>query len=71
MDRPMVNVYELDADGIEKLIYRPMNDEELADWEARQAENASISESEHPVLAAVRSMSDEDKAALRAALGIS
>ena len=36
LERPMVNVYELDADGVEHLVYRQMNDTEYADWQAQQ-----------------------------------
>lgn len=68
MDRPMVSVYEPDADGVEQLVYRPMNDEEFADYEARQATVAP--NPEHAILAAVRDMSDADRAALRELLAV-
>ena len=69
-DRPMVNVYEPDADGVEQLVYRAMNDEEFAEYETRQAAAASAPEPEHHILAAVRSMSDEERAALRELLAV-
>ena len=65
MDRPMVNVYEPDAEGVEKLVYRPMNDEEYAEHKARVEAAANRPEPEHPVITAVRNMSDKDKAVLK------
>lgn len=67
-DRPMVNVYEPDDEGVEQLVFRPMNDEEYAVWEADRAVEAPAPV--NPVIEAVRSMSDEDRAALRELLAV-
>lgn len=40
-DRPMINVYEPDENGVEQLVYRPMNDAELAQWQLDQATAAA------------------------------
>jgi hypothetical protein len=67
----MINTYEPDTEGVEQLVYRPMNDEEYAQFQLDREAAKNAPDPEHPVLSAVRSMSDEDKAALRSALGVS
>lgn len=68
--KPMVNVYELDDEGVEQLVYREMNDEEFEVWTRDQEAAAAFNviEQEHPVLAQVRDMSSEDRAALKTLL---
>lgn len=72
--RPMVSTYEPDADGVEQLVYRLMDDVEFEGWQARQARAevaANAPESEHPIITAVKSLSDAEKKELLAALGVS
>ena len=71
MDRPMVNAYETDGDGVEQLVYREMNDEEYEVWQRDQvsAEEAAKAESIHPLVAQVQSMSDAERAQLLELLG--
>lgn len=71
--RPMVNVYEPDHKGVEQLVFRPMNDAEFADWQqvVADAKEAANNPPPNPLVAQVAEMSDTDKAALRAALGVS
>lgn len=71
-NRPMVNVPEGED---ESNVYREMNDEEFAQWEKdranHEAEAKAQAERPHPLVEQLSSMSDEDKDALRAALGVS
>jgi len=65
-ERPLVNVYESDEDGVEQLVHREMNDEEYEVWQALVAEAPTpIGEEPHPLLAAVETMTDEERQALR------
>lgn len=69
MDRPMINVYEPDAEGVEQLVYRPMNDEEFAQWEADVAAHEAYLKAEvekpHPLIEQIASLSEADKAAIK------
>ena len=69
MDRPMINTYEPDTEGVEQLVYRPMNDEEFAQWKKDvgdyQARMKAEAERVHPLVEQVASLSEADKAALR------
>lgn len=42
--RPMVDVYEPDENGVEHLVYRAMNDDEYAQWQVEQvaAQSAAL-----------------------------
>jgi hypothetical protein len=68
MNRPMVNVPEGEN---ETNVYRPMNDEEYAVWKADVKAYEEAPEVKHPLIEQVVSMSEEDKAALKEALGVS
>lgn len=65
MNRPMVNVYEPDEEGVEHLVYREMNDEEFKDHKTRLKVAKNLTDMEHPLLTQVKSMSDEEKTMLR------
>lgn len=70
-ERPIVAEYDCSADeGTEALVHRPMDDLEYADMLYRQdlAAEEAARPVVHPLVAQVASMSDEDKAALAAAL---
>lgn len=71
--RPMVNVYEpLDAPADEQeLVYREMNDEELAVWEAdRAAAELELETEQRPaILAEVEALTEDERAELRELLG--
>lgn len=68
-DRPMVNVYELDENGAEKLVYREMNAKEFKqrkrDEKDAMARRKAEDERPHPLVEQVRDMSDEDRQQLR------
>lgn len=73
--RPTVAVYEPDAEGVEQLVHRPMNDDEFAVWEndrdtfvAMQAADEEAA-GKNPLVAQVEAMSDEERAQLRDLLG--
>ena len=65
MNRPMVNVYEPDEEGVEHLVYREMNDEEFKDHKARLKVAKNIPDMEHPLLTQIKNMSDEERQQLR------
>jgi hypothetical protein len=71
MERPMISTYELDDQSEEQLVYREMNDEEFEDYQQRvaEAEEREKNPDPHPLIAQVNEMSEEDRAALREALG--
>lgn len=62
-DKPMINIYELDEEGVEQLVYREMTDEEYAQ---HQADIAALEEQAaaqvNSLVAAVEAMSDEERA---------
>lgn len=71
-NRPFVNVPEGEN---EENVYREMNDEEFTQWQADvvayEEHVKTQAERPHPLVEQLSSMSDEDKAALRTALGVS
>lgn len=71
-DRPVVAEYDCSPDtpDAQRLTHRPMNDEEYDDLLARQKAHIDAVEAPqvHPLVAQIAAMSDEDKAALAAAL---
>jgi hypothetical protein len=64
----MVSTYEPDENGVERLVYREMNDEEYADHKARKKEWKNRDQ-RHPFLKQVESMSTEERDELRKLLG--
>lgn len=63
VERPWVNCYEPDTDGVEQLVYRQMNDAEFAQW---QADEAAAAEAEAAYAAAPATA--EDHAAVSASI---
>lgn len=48
-DELYVNVYERDGDGVEQLVYRPMNDAELAQRDVDAAQSSQALQSPNTV----------------------
>jgi hypothetical protein len=64
-ERPNIDYYEANADGIEQPVHRPMTDDEYAEHLQRE----QVITGEHPLIAQVQAMSDDEKTTLREALG--
>jgi hypothetical protein len=63
--RPMISTYEEDADGVEQLVYREMNDEEYKEYCELQEAHKNAPEPEHPLITQVKSMDKKDRAELK------
>lgn len=64
-ERPMINTYECDEQGVERLVYRPMNDEEFEDHKLLVKSYHAKESLEHPLITQVREMSDDERKTLK------